>query len=251
MSGIHTIFRQSTSTSIISISSTLYLPKTTHYRKNVYENGIYKDGAFPEFFHGFYKGSQPYGLDAGVLYGEDGVRLFFFSYAETQATQRFISDNEIVVPTNRMVTLKSWFENGNLCTRACDGSGNVLCKLDVPLIRAAYNAMTSGCSVNREMCLAMNTRCTMPAPAYFSQTKFTDTIMCTKNGSEVKMSADNSTLKVNRVDLGVPSNYKNYYAEKHLTATEVGGFIADVATATADKSQYPVSPIAYRAIQEC
>lgn len=245
MSGIHTVYRKSTGTNFVGVESKIYLPATCVCRENNPTSSGY-NGAFPEFFHGFYKGSS-YGLDIGIIYKSGSYRLFFYSYANTQSTQWFTSSQTFNVGStydSRLFTLKSYFQDGYLITRCYNSSGTVVASLDVFLNSTAYASMSQGCTINREMCLAINKdsagNINVPASCYFSQAKWTQTKMTTTSGSVVAMTNSNTTTQHGKVDSGTPTS--TYAKQDSLGVTE-SGYVADVATATFDKSTYPVKAI--------
>lgn len=76
----------------------------------------------------------------------------------------------------------------------------MICDLDVWITLDAFNAMSSGCTINREMTLAVNNRKStgkveLPANCYFSMAEFTDSRLIMRSGQEVRMTVDNSHLK--------------------------------------------------------
>ncbi len=247
MSGIHTVYRKSIGTNFVEVESKIYLPVTCYCRENSPVNSGY-NGAFPEFFHGFYKGSS-YGLDIGIMYRNGSYRLFFYSYKNTQSTQWFTSSKTFNIGDtyeSRLFTLKSFFQNGYLVTRCYNSSGTLVASLDVFLEPAAYASMSQGCTINREMCLALNKNSageyTLPAPCYFSQAKWTQTKMKTASGTVVAMTNSNTTTQHGKKDNGTPDNT---YAKNDSLNVMEGGYVADVATATFDKEHepYKVKPI--------
>lgn len=242
MGGVHTAYRKSSSANYVAVESTIVLPQTSYCREN---NADATNGAFPEFFHGFYKGSI-YGLDIGIGYKNGSYRLFFYSYANTQSTQWFES-NAFALTSDRTYTLKTYFSGGYLITRCMNSSGTVVASLDVYLQPEAYTSMSQGCTINRELCIAINpsvkggSSYTVPARAYFSQTKFTKTKMTTNTGSTVYMTTSNTTTQHGKIDNGTPTT--TYESATRLNIMENGTYVADVATATFDKANIKVSPI--------
>ena len=252
MSGVHTAYRKTTGTNFVEVQSTIILPTTIVYRENNPVSSGY-NGAFPEFFHGFYKGDS-YGLDAGILKKNGAYRLFFNSYPNTQSTGWFTSDPFDVGTSlsSRTFTLRSFFSNGYLCTR-CYNSNNVeVAALDVYLTTAAYNSMSQGCTINRELTLAINAdslgNINIPANCYFSQTKIPNTLLTTASGAQVKMNLNNTTTQHGKLDPamqinGVPDLLELHYDKRISVGVMEGDYVADVATATFNKDDYPVSEI--------
>lgn len=214
--------------------------------------GSGQNGAFPEFFHGFYKGSS-YGLDIGIIYKNGAYYLAFYSYANTQPTQWFTSKNSFNVGStyaSRLFTLKSYFQDGYLVTRCHNSSGTLVASLDVKLTTAAYESMSQGCTINREMCLAINPdasgKCKFPADCYFSQAKWTQTKMTTVSGTEVAMTNSNTTTLHGKIDNGTLESgvsVEDVYADKIRQGIMEGNYVADVATATFELTKHPVSEI--------
>ncbi len=252
MSGIHVAYRKSTGKNFNQVESTIVLPTNCTYRANraVTVGGTvkYYDGAFPEFFHGFYQGST-YGLDIGILYQAGVYKLFFYCYANV-ASQVDSSGNKITwytssksfVPASsstidRTFTLKSHFENGYLVTRCRNSSGATVASLDVYLNPTAYTAMNNnGCTINRELCLAINKNekgtCTFPAGVSFTNTKFTKTKMTTVNGTIIEMTASNTTTNHNKRDTGCEIAITQPYYNGNTVPTTENGYIADTAYAS-------------------
>ena len=251
MSGVHTAYRKTTGTNFVEVQSTIILPTTIVYRENNPVSSGY-NGAFPEFFHGFYKGDS-YGLDAGILKKNGAYRLFFNSYPNTQSTGWFTSDPFDVGTSlsSRTFTLRSFFSNGYLCTRCLNSNNIEVAALDVYLTTAAYNSMSQGCTINRELTLAINADSSgnynFPADCYFSQTKITNTLLTTASEAQVKMNLNNTTTQHGKVDPELTSIWKtietNYYAKDGSFGVMEGDYVADVATATFNKGDYPVSEI--------
>lgn len=249
MGGIHTLYRKSTGSNFVAVESNIYLPVSCANRDNS-PTGSGQNGAFPEFFHGFYKGSS-YGLDIGIIYKNGAYYLAFYSYANTQPTQWFTSKNSFNVGStyaSRLFTLKSYFQDGYLVTRCHNSSGTLVASLDVKLTTAAYESMSQGCTINREMCLAINPNASgkfeLPAECYFSQAKWTQTKMTTVSGTEVAMTNSNTTTLHGKIDNGLDEKVlETVYAKNIRQGIMEGNYVADVATATFDKSNHPVSAI--------
>lgn len=246
MGGVHTVFRQTNAYNIVRTYSILYLPQKIACREN---NSQYLNGAFPEFFQGFYRGSEKQGLDAGLIYKNGTYYLCFWSYKETNATQWYEKPLSSV-PADRIVTLETWFQDGYACTRARDSKGIKLAALDVYLIPDAYHDMsTYGCSANREICIAANPEkekppvYVFPAKAYFGMTKFSDSKVTNTAGTVSVLSSSNSTVTYDRPDWGMPKNWEDTYDSDQMAVTEDGGYIADVATATFDKKDCPITSL--------
>lgn len=253
MSGIHVAYRKSKGTNFNAVESTIVLPKMCTYRPNRVVSGKYCDGVFPEFFHGFYQAST-YGLDIGILYQAGGYKLFFFSYPNVVvkktdgsrvtwyvSKQTFLPASEAM--EDRTFTLKSYFANGYLVTRCLNAKGDKAASLDVFLNTAAYADMKKkGCTINREMCLAVNKNekgtCTFPADASFSATKFTKTKMTAVDGTVVAMNLDNSITLHNKRDSGCEeAATKNCYSGGVTASVLEGSCAADVAEANLNKSE--------------
>lgn len=252
MSGIHVAYRKSTGTNFNQVESTIVLPTNCTYRDNravtVGNTVKYYDGAFPEFFHGFYQGST-YGLDIGILYQAGVYKLFLYCYANV-ASQVDSNGNKITwytssktfapassSTTDRTFTLKSYFANGYLVTRCYNSSGTVVASLDVYLNPTAYAAMNNnGCTINREMCLAINKNengtCTFPAGVSFTSTKFTKTKMTTVSGTVVAMTASNTTTNHGKRDSGCDKTTTAAYYSGNVTSTTENGYNADTAYAS-------------------
>lgn len=237
MGGVHVLYRKTNASTYVAANSTLYLPSTCYCRNN---NSSYEYGAFPEFFHGLYYGS--YGLDSGIGYKDGGFRILFWCNEYTASTQSGESA-AFSRPTNGQVVLRSYLSNGKLCTRVETTSGSTLASLDMTLISAAYTRLSAGCTINREATIAMNAPYTLPAPAYYSQFKFTNTTLTTVSGSYVALSTSNSYIYVKNKNDDLPSSYTSYYASNLLESVMEGNYVADVSTATMNKSTYPVSAI--------
>lgn len=245
MGGIHTLYRKSTGANFVAVESKIYLPASCANRDNS-PTSSGQNGASPEFFHGFYKGST-YGLDIGIIYKNGAYYLAFYSYANTQPTKWFTSKNSFNVGStyaSRQFTLKSHFQDGYLVTRCYNSSNTLVASLDVKLTTAAYNSMSQGCTINREMCLAINPDASgninVPANCYFSQAKWTQTKMTTASGNVVAMTNSNTTTLHGKVDAGTPTST---YDKRILSGVMESGYVADVATATFNKTSYPVSDI--------
>jgi hypothetical protein len=240
MAGIHTAYRQTNYYNFVAVSSELTLPTVYGCRENDYNS---KNGAFPEFFHGFYD-SHNYGLDIGVIYKGGRFRLAFWSYHNTQPTQWFTSSG-FRVPSNRRVILSSYFKNGYLVTRCKDTHGKVLACLDVKLTTKAYNVLSNGCYINREMVIAMNKnsdgKFEVPASAYFKNSKFSRTTLTNSHGQYIALTKYNSnTRKTGKVDPATPN--KTYDYDISLNIME-HGYVTDIASATMDKYNHALEDL--------
>jgi len=242
MGGIHTVYRKTTDHNIIGVKSILTLPTGCEFRKNTVVGNSSYNGAFPEFFHGFYSTSS-YGLDIGIIYKGD-FNLFFYSFANTQSSQWFESTS-FTVPNNRIIELESWFENGYLATRCRDSEGKDLKSLDVYLTPEAYESMSkNGCTVYREMCLAVNQdsngQFNMPANCRFINAKWDKTILTSNSNEKINLTKYNSSNSENNaLDSGMPSNVDSYYG-KSIKAVMDSEFVVDMASATLDKLELPI-----------
>lgn len=251
MSGIHVVYRKSKGNNFNAVESTIVLPKVCTCRSNHVVANKYCDGAFPEFFHGFYQAST-YGLDIGILYQKDGFKLFFFSYPNVVvkktdgsrvtwyvSKQTFLPASEAM--EDRTFTLKSYFANGYLVTRCFDAKGNKVASLDVFLNTAAYAALKNkGCTINREMCIAINKNekgtCTFPAEVSFSAAKFTKTKLTTVDGTIVAMNLENTITLHNKRDAGCEEvATKDCYSGGVTASVLEGIYAADVAEANLNK----------------
>ena len=206
--GAHLILRSSGKTNVepesiyTGIVSKLILPERCGCRPN--ERNGDKNGAYPEFFHGMY--SLNYGVDAGVLYSTEhfskcAFHLFFSAGAATLPDIGVTSSNKIPVPANNTIYLKTYIENYRIINKVYSDSNleNLIDYFDAPLSTNAFQEMSWGCKINREMTLAVNPRRStgaveLPADCYFSMAEFTDSRLYMRNGQEVRMTAVNSTV---------------------------------------------------------
>lgn len=244
MGGIHVCERTTSDYDYIYVAaqSQLYLPTVLHSRPN-HADGT--NGAFPEFIHGFYVGVD-YGLDIGLVY-RSSWSLDFFGYTAVYPDQAKQSPPfEIPAWT---VMLKTYFESGQLIAQCTSEDGSrVYGELHVDITGDSYRRYQSGSQINREMLLAMNpdqpkgTHYNLPADAYYSQSKFTNTTLTTASGSYVFMTSENSYPRYDRPDPDMPSVTGSYDSDTR-SVTEFGKYVADVTTATLDKNKYQITPI--------
>lgn len=243
MGGIHVCERTTSDHDYIYVAaqSQLYLPTVLHSRPN-HTDGT--NGAFPEFIHGFYVGD--YGLDIGLVY-RSSWSLDFFSYAAVYPDQAKQSSSFEIPAWN--VMLKTYFENGHLIAQCTSEDGSrIYADLSVEITDDSYRRYQSGSQINREMLLAMNPdqpkgkHYHLPANAYYSQAKFTNTTLTTASGSYVFMTSENSYPRYDRPDSGMP-DMSAYYDSDTRSVTEFGKYVADVTTATLDKEKYSITPI--------
>lgn len=241
MGGIHVCERTTSNDDYIYVAaqSQLYLPTVLHSRPN-HADGT--NGAFPEFIHGFYVGG--YGLDIGLVY-RSSWSLDFFSYATVYPDQAEQSPSFEIPAWN--VMLKTYFENGHLIAQCTSEDGSrIYGDLSVKITADSYRRYQSGSQINREMLLAMNKgdngSYNLPADAYYSQAKFTNTTLTTSSGSYVFMTSENSYPRYNKPDPDMPSVTGSYDSDTR-SVTEFGKYVADVTTATLDKNKYQITPI--------
>lgn len=241
MGGIHVCERTTNDHIYVAAQSQLYIPTTVGNRPN---NAAWLNGAFPEFIHGFY--IDGYGFDIGLIY-DSGWILQFYALPTTYADKRTVRVGSFDVPWTLM--LRTYFEGGQLIAQCTDENGHAISPiLKASLANDAYQRLTSGCTINREMLLAMNPdqsegkHFNLPAEAYYSQAKFTNTTLTTASGSYVFMTSSNSNAVYNKVDTGM-THVADYYLSYARTVTEFGKYVADVTTATFDKARHPISDI--------
>lgn len=242
MGGIHVCERTTNDDIYVAAQSQLYLPTVLHSRPNEADG---TNGAFPEFIHGFYVGDD-YGLDIGLVY-RSSWSLDFFSYATVYPGKAEQSPSFEIPAWN--VMLKTYFEGGQLVAQCTSEDGSrVYGELHVDITGDSYQGILSGSRVNREMLLAMNSdgahppQYHLPAEAYYSQAKFTNTTLTTASGSYVFMTSENSYPRYNRPDPDMPS-VTSWYDSDTRSVTEFGKYVADVTTATLDKEKYSITPI--------
>lgn len=179
--------------------SKLVLPERIGMRPN---DGGDKNGAFPEFIHGFYHNN---GLDAGLLYStsiDPNGGYYLFVNGNPGVCDWAQNNTKIPLPTNRTVYLYSHLQGGEICNEVYSDRelNNRLSYLNATIYPDAYKLMINGCTINREMTLAVNKRIStndyeLPAECYFSATEFTESRSYTTRNSAVRMTADNSLLE--------------------------------------------------------
>jgi hypothetical protein len=78
MGGIHVASRVSDEHNYVVAGSKLVLPSTADI-KGIPNTSSGYGSVVPSFFHGFYKHTGTYGLDAGIFYANGVYRIFVFS----------------------------------------------------------------------------------------------------------------------------------------------------------------------------
>lgn len=241
MGGVHVAFRATHESIYTGVSSKLVLPSTCSCRPNLPDGN--KNGAFPEFFHGFYNtvNNVQYGLDTGVLYTTEknpsGEFRLFVSGAENTVAWY---DSPIAVPANRTIYLQSYLEGGYLINRAYSDrdmtEASKIGSLDVSLSAKAYNSLILGCYINREIVLAVNkNRKTqnyeLPADCYFSMVEFTETSTRVRQ-TDVRMTLENTNTWHGKIDDTTPST--GYKADISQLNREYRDYAVDAAAASYD-----------------
>lgn len=242
--GVHVAYRKTNDHFYVAAASTLALPREAGYRPN---DSNYYNGAFPEFFHGFYV--RGYGLDTGIMYGEDGngdvgFILCFNALGNTYGPGWYNNSVMSGVRKGDMVQLVTSFVNGYLKTDCTTTSGSVLDSYSIYLTPVAYRALSAGSEMHREITLAMNAdesgQAEVPASAYFKDAEFSRTTLTTNRGEYAKLTESNSNTKSSGTwDGNIDrSTYQGYARE--FEGSEEEGYVRDVANATLDKENYPI-----------
>jgi hypothetical protein len=244
MSGVHSIFRATNTAVYTAASTTILLPDVVAYRSN---DANYKNGAFFEVFHGFYKGN--YGLDIGIIYDDKGFRLVCGSLAGTASSTWMDKDDNgnfllLNAKPGDTVVLNTSLVNGYI-KADCLKNGTLLNSISFYLNEAAYNTLLAGSYVNREICIAINKNAAgVIEPygnCYFRKCKASKTTLTTASGTYVAMNSSNSNVTNN----GKPDDPAclTSYADEITTNQMDGNFVWDQATATFNKRDWPISKI--------
>ncbi len=175
MSGV-SIAKRSSSSFILGVAmqSDLQLPSDCNFRSN---DSNYKGGAFPEFFHGHYKGV--YGLDAGILYKDNKFYLFIGGLSTTTQTSWYES-TAVSISKGETVKLKTHFGSTNeIIVEVYKANGTTLIKSLVGQLKSeAYNSLIAGHVINRELNIAINAdangKVNLSPAVYFKSAKFSN-----------------------------------------------------------------------------
>lgn len=243
--GVHVAYRKTKHSFYVAAASTLKLPTEVGYRPN--DSNSY-NGAFPEFFHGFYVGQ--YGLDTGIMYGEDGngdvgFLLCFNAIGNTYASGWYNNSVMRGVGKGDTVQLITSFVNGYLKTDCTTASGSVLDSYSIYLTPVAYGALSSGSVMHREITLAMNAdesgRAEVPAPAYFKDAEFSRTTLTTNRGEYVKLELNNSNDSGSYTyDPEADVSTYSQTPKSQIGSEDDDGYARDTCSATFDRTSYPV-----------
>ena len=242
--GVHTLFRATNAASYKAASTTILLPDVVAYRSN---DVNYKNGAFFEVFHGFYKGN--YGLDMGILYDANGFRMFCGSLSGTAASTWIDKDaNGNFLTFNARpgdtIVLNTTLVNGYIKADVLKG-GNQIKSISYYLNATAYNALAAGSFINREVTIAVNKNSAGAIEpygnCYFRNCKVSKTTLTTASGSYVAMNTTNSN-NINNGKLDDPVSGTSY-DDEIITNIMDGNFVWDQATATFNKRDWPIDTI--------
>lgn len=235
MAGIHTVYRKTNSKNILSAFSRLVLPAPGNY--DCEDNDTeYNNGAFPEFFHGFYDNGN--GFDAGVIYSKGRWRAFV---SFTGMTPWAESSTGFTVPSNREIAIRTYLSGNYLILQIQNSTGTEIDKVHYYLPSQFKRLMLVGAQFNREMTIAVNPNSdkivTSPKRAYYRNATFKNTSITISGGTTESLSTSNSHVRNNRkIDPGTPTDtYDDIESSKM-----VNGFVHDNSSATFHKKLYPI-----------
>ena len=224
MGGYHVPNRDTNSQIYVAIASKLQIPSEFDCVSD--SSGQY-DGIFPEFFHGFYKGST-YGIDIGVIYRNKKWMLSFHALNKaTKNPQDPLSGEEKVVSltAGQTYVLKSSLVPPNYLRTSIETTGgSVLGIFDIYITQNAYNAFAAGAAINRECCIAANRNPYIPSAAYYKNAKFFESTLTTTSGTYVKMSTSNSRRNIYSDDGTIDSTRYRY------SESETNGYVSDTSS---------------------
>ncbi|MBB6215015.1 hypothetical protein HNQ80_001104 [Anaerosolibacter carboniphilus] len=235
MAGIHTVYRKTNLKNVVAAFSRLVLPASGDYGCQENDSN-YKNGAFPEFFHGFYDNGN--GFDAGVLYSGGKWRAFV---SFTGSTPWADSPTGFTVPANREIAIRTYLSGDYLILQIQNSTGEEIDKVHYYLPAQFKTLMQNGAEFNREMTIGVNKNAqgivTAPKDAYYKDATFKNTSITVLDGTTQKLSTSNSNVtNSGKVDPGTPTNT---YADRK-SSTTVDGFVHDNSSATFNKTVYPV-----------
>lgn len=225
MGGYHVAHRATNNSNYIGINSTLKLPDNCEIQEQ--SSSTVNDGVFPEFFHGFYKGS--YGIDVGVIYaGDETFKLCHWSNAITckTADDRW-GEKEINVSRGDTIQLKTYLNGNNITIEAWKNSIKVD-SLDAPLSSGAVQTFSGGAKINREITMASNRYPYIPSDAYFSDTTFSRSTLTTTSYSYEKLRLTNSEI-LRYADDGVTMD-GNRYGYVTPVVEDSDGYVIDTGS---------------------
>lgn len=239
MGGVHVTLRRTTTKNYIAISSNLRIPTSLNYRSND-SNGW--NGAFFEAIYGFFGGNCS--LDAGIMYKDGKYR--FFGYGTVKSATKWDEDKEFNLPLTpgQTVEFKAYPGTANMLVLECVSGGTSLRKWNLELTSGAYTSLKAGVEIVREIVIAMNEDASGNFNArpgvYFKDAKFARSTLTTATGSYVILSTSNSREEGGRkFDAGFPTTYYDEIRTS-VGVTEVGGYVADVVSATTDNVNFPI-----------
>lgn len=239
MAGIHTVYRRTNQSNVISAFSRLILPSNGNYgcKDNISDLEPY-GGGFPEFFHGFYDSSWK-GFDAGVLYSKGKWRAFVNPTADPNHKWAE-SLTGFSIPTNREIAIRTYLQGDYLIVSILNSSNVEIDKCHYYLGSFKY-LLQSGSYFHREMTIAVNPEKSgailSPKAAFYRDASFKNSSITLVGGSTVALSSSNSNITNNgKVDPGTPTNT---YDDKK-SSTSLNGYVHDTSSATFYKTVYPV-----------
>ncbi|WP_313344212.1 hypothetical protein [Sedimentibacter sp.] len=209
MGGVHVVQRKTNSSIYKGAISTIKLPISCTYRPN---DSSYKNGAFPEFIQGLFRGS--YGFDAGILYKGGSFYLFFYPLNGTTTSVDGIWEEKLIPSNIAAVGREITFEisiNSMKYLFINITYGTLSTSLPVLLTNNAYTQLTqNGGQYVREMVIAINPdssgNINVPTGASFTGAVFKNTALTTISNTNPVLSSTNSTSYINVFDSGTPSS---------------------------------------------
>lgn len=248
MAGFHVVYRRTNQPIYNAVEGELQLPRSLRAdRKNDTKPDKYgnygEKNICPEFFFGMYKSINNihYGLDAGIVYFPSGdFRLAVNMFPNTSSMKN--SENEPItwfeeglpsVYEGDIIYLEAYLVPNRICLLAKNpNTRRVIGRLYAPLSEGAFNALSKGCYINREMVMASNLLDNKYAPsrAYFSDATWRKTKVTIASSNEVIHLIDsNSSLRAPYDDHEnhKEGNRPDGFLFGGYTVTEPGDFLGD------------------------
>ena len=243
MAGVHTVYRTTNgiSSNYTGMEGNLKLPSLYGARPN---EGNYKNGAFPEFFYGFYPYSDlSKGLDCGIICEKSGYKLFIADNGNGSLKKSWDESTILSISNGADITLKATIDSNKLYLECLIGSSLKKSLSAEFASTSIYNKFMKGCWVNREMCLSINPdkngKINLVPAASFIKAKFYNTSLIATNGTKAALTKSNSK-EYYWEDSGFPKT--NYYDDTRPVGIDItiNGHVSDEASATTDKITAPI-----------